>query len=119
MVGRTTITIAHRLGTIRNADLILVMDHGEIVEQGTHAELLEKGGLYTRLYDAQLTDERHVAEASEELHQRMVEAVARILDEPALTLRERAEQAGRVLREAAAENDGQTLRDASRAQERP
>ena len=53
MAGRTSIVIAHRLSTILAADLILVMDRGQIVERGTHAELLEKGGLYARLYETQ------------------------------------------------------------------
>jgi ATP-binding cassette subfamily B protein len=53
MAGRTNIVIAHRLSTILAADLILVMDRGQIVERGTHAELLEKGGLYARLYETQ------------------------------------------------------------------
>jgi ATP-binding cassette, subfamily B, multidrug efflux pump len=51
--GRTGFVIAHRLSTIRNADTILVMDHGAVVEQGDHAELLERGGLYYDLYSSQ------------------------------------------------------------------
>jgi ATP-binding cassette subfamily B protein len=50
---RTSFIIAHRLSTIRNADLILVMDHGDIVEQGTHEQLLAKGGAYADLYNSQ------------------------------------------------------------------
>jgi len=53
MVGRTSLVIAHRLSTIRNADCILVMHHGEIRETGTHEELLDLGGLYTRLHRLQ------------------------------------------------------------------
>jgi ATP-binding cassette subfamily B protein/subfamily B ATP-binding cassette protein MsbA len=53
MVGRTTFMIAHRLSTVRHADLILAMDHGEIVEQGTHEDLLRRGGLYAQLHEAQ------------------------------------------------------------------
>jgi ABC-type multidrug transport system fused ATPase/permease subunit len=53
MLGRTTFMIAHRLSTVRHADLILAMDHGVVVEQGTHDELLRRGGLYAQLHDAQ------------------------------------------------------------------
>ena len=51
--GRTTFVIAHRLSTIRSSDQILVLEHGEIVESGTHEELLVKGGRYRQLYDKQ------------------------------------------------------------------
>ena len=53
MLGRTTFLIAHRLSTIRRADQILVIDQGRLVEQGTHAELLCRGGLYRQLHDMQ------------------------------------------------------------------
>jgi len=55
MKGRTTLAIAHRLSTILAADVILVVDKGEIVERGTHQELLELGGLYARLYNEQFS----------------------------------------------------------------
>ena len=57
MKGRTSFIIAHRLSTIKNADLILVMNHGDIVEQGTHEELLNKGGFYADLYNSQFEEE--------------------------------------------------------------
>jgi subfamily B ATP-binding cassette protein MsbA len=53
MQGRTTLVIAHRLSTVVRADQIVVLDQGRIVEQGTHAELLERGGAYRKLYDLQ------------------------------------------------------------------
>jgi ATP-binding cassette subfamily B protein len=59
--GRTTITIAHRLSTVRDADQIVVLDHGRIVERGTHEALLERGGHYAALVA------RDVPEAAGEL----------------------------------------------------
>ncbi len=56
MEGRTTFVIAHRLSTIRDADTILVMDHGAIVEQGTHEELLARHGFYADLYESQFAE---------------------------------------------------------------
>ena len=53
MSGRTSFVIAHRLSTIRDADTILVMDQGDIIEQGSHQELIEKGGFYASLYNSQ------------------------------------------------------------------
>ena len=53
MKGRTSFIVAHRLSTIQNADVILVMENGHILEQGTHEELLEKNGAYARLYNSQ------------------------------------------------------------------
>ena len=56
MRGRTTFVIAHRLSTIRDADTILVMQRGRIVEQGTHDELLARGGAYADLYQSQFVE---------------------------------------------------------------
>jgi len=53
MKDRTCLVIAHRLNTIRHADRILVLDAGQIVEEGTHDQLLARGGIYTRLHEAQ------------------------------------------------------------------
>lgn len=55
--NRTTIVIAHRLSTVRRADVIVVMEAGRIIEMGTHAELLERGGQYRKLYELQFADE--------------------------------------------------------------
>ena len=64
MEGRTTFMVAHRLSTIRDSDLILVINHGAIVQQGTHDELLAAGGLYAELHDAQNAAPRRRAAAS-------------------------------------------------------
>ncbi len=56
MKGRTTFVIAHRLSTVQHADRILVMDKGSIIEEGTHPQLIEKGGLYSHLYELQFRD---------------------------------------------------------------
>ena len=53
MKGRTSFVIAHRLSTIRDADIILFMEHGNIIEQGNHQELLKKKGAYAALYYSQ------------------------------------------------------------------
>ena len=58
MKGRTSFVIAHRLSTIQDADNILVMDQGDVIEQGTHSELLEKDGFYADLYNSQFADEQ-------------------------------------------------------------
>jgi subfamily B ATP-binding cassette protein MsbA len=57
MEGKTSIVIAHRLATVRRADVIFVVDGGRVVEQGTHEELLDNGGMYSRLYDLQFKGE--------------------------------------------------------------
>ena len=57
--GRTSLVIAHRLSTVREADMILVLDHGRIVERGRHDELLAAGGQYAELYRIQFERQEH------------------------------------------------------------
>ena len=65
MTGRTVFVIAHRLSTIRRADMIAVLEDGSIREKGTHEELLERGGLYARLYDMQFRDAEPAARSAD------------------------------------------------------
>ncbi|HEY7825736.1 MAG TPA: ATP-binding cassette domain-containing protein, partial [Candidatus Acidoferrales bacterium] len=65
MTGRTVFVIAHRLSTIRRADVIAVLEDGTIREKGTHEELLERGGLYARLYDMQFRDAEPAARSAD------------------------------------------------------
>ena len=57
MRGRTAILISHRVSTVRQADRIVVLEHGAVVEQGTHAELVQAGGYYADLYQKQMLEE--------------------------------------------------------------
>jgi ATP-binding cassette subfamily B protein len=66
MEGRTSIVIAHRLSTVRNADLIVVVDHGRIVAYGRHAQLLAEGGLYAELYATQFAEDAETYSARSE-----------------------------------------------------
>ncbi len=68
-VGRTTLVIAHRLSTVMNADQILVMDAGRIVERGSHAELLASHGLYTQMWTLQQSEKERPAEKGSEISQ--------------------------------------------------
>jgi ABC-type multidrug transport system fused ATPase/permease subunit len=77
IVGRTTVMIAHRLSTVRHADLILVIDGGKIVERGRHEELLAANGLYARLSEAQSASRQRIRTV------RMEDAELSVLERPA------------------------------------
>jgi ATP-binding cassette subfamily B protein len=78
MKGRTTIAVAHRLSTIKAANVIFVVDAGRIVERGSHAELLHRSGLYASLYHQQYEDGRVEARC----HDGLVLSTGEIVDEP-------------------------------------
>lgn len=78
MRGRTTIVIAHRLSTVERADRILVLDKGRIVEEGTHGELLTRGGLYHRLYTRKFVDASGVPSAEDRPEPVLAGEIARI-----------------------------------------
>ena len=90
MEGRTSFMIAHRLSTVRDADLILVVNHGELVEQGSHHELLAQGASYAQLHRAQTRVRRQrLSPTRAELFSRHASA----LDQPDAQLRERPRRA--------------------------
>jgi ABC-type multidrug transport system fused ATPase/permease subunit len=87
MEGRTSFLIAHRLSTIRDVDVVIVLNHGRIVEQGTHEELLERGGVFRQLHDAQSRSRRRPAAVREHVFSRIPRGMSQSEDELAERLR--------------------------------
>src|SRR5256712_1556584 len=77
MNERTSIVVAHRISTVKDADLILVLDDGRIAERGTHRELLERNGLYAQMYRRQLLEEELEVDEEQEEHSKRVRAEER------------------------------------------
>ncbi|TME70349.1 MAG: hypothetical protein E6I49_08945, partial [Chloroflexi bacterium] len=84
---RTSIVVAHRISTVKDADEILVLDGGRIVERGSHRELLEHGGLYAQMYRRQLLEEELEVDEEREEHSKRVKSQAD--DGPQLGMRPR------------------------------
>jgi ABC-type multidrug transport system ATPase subunit len=72
MRERTSIVVAHRISTVKDADEILVLDDGRIAERGTHRELLERGGLYAAMYRRQLLEEELEVDEEQSEHEKRV-----------------------------------------------
>ncbi len=83
MKGRTTFVIAQRLRTVRSADQILVLSHGEIAQRGRHEELIEQDGLYREIYDVELRDQEEAFQRERQRLERIAEAQAGAQREPA------------------------------------
>lgn len=104
MKGRTSFMIAHRLSTVRDADFVIVLDHGRIVEEGTHDELMERGGLYRQLHDAQSRRRRGPRTVRELMLARLEGASRESDDDVTARLREALER--ETTRDSNEEGDG-------------
>jgi ATP-binding cassette subfamily B multidrug efflux pump len=82
MRERTSIVVAHRISTVKDADEILVLDDGRISERGTHRELLERNGLYAQMYRRQLIEEELEVDEEREEHEKRVKQASSHDDSP-------------------------------------